>query len=161
MYREFLYWVIRMWVNNHPHYRYKLYFNKNIKLTITPFFNIVFLPFSALLPALHNPLYALRKNVFGWAANHACTASFMRNACANIFEFFYPFVDTPLRQNTVPVLCWKSSMYFGPWYTFRPPKNGSLNAALPWCKRKVDRPWLTLRLGQRNWPSNFKPAQLW
>ena len=38
------------------------------------------------------------------------------------FEFFYPSVDTPLQQNTVPVLCWKSSMYFGPWYTFRPQK---------------------------------------
>ena len=76
-------------------------------------------------------------------------------------EFFYPFVDTPLRQNSVPVLCWKSSVDFGPWYTFRPTKNGSLNAALPWCKWKVERPWLTLRLGQRNWPSNFKHAQLW
>ena len=56
------------------------------------------------------------------------------------------------------VLCWKSSMDFGPWYTFRPQK-GSLNAALPWCKRKVERPWLTLRLAQRNWPSNFKTVK--
>ena len=30
---------------------------------------------------------------------------FMRNSRATIFEFFYPFVDTPLQQNTVPVLC--------------------------------------------------------
>ena len=40
-------------------------------------------------------------------------------------------------------------------------KNRSLNAALPWCKKKMEWPWLTLRLRQRNWRSNFKPAQLW
>ena len=152
-----------MWVNNYPHYRYKLYFNKNIKLMITSFFNTFSLLFNALLPSLHKFLYALKKkNVFGWAASHACTASFARNTGATIFEFLYPFVDTPLRENTVPVLCWKSSMDFGPWYNFRPQKkNGSLSTALPWCQRKLERPWLTLRLGQRNWPSNFKPAQLW
>ena len=27
----------------------------------------------------------------------------MRNSCATISEFFYLFVDTPLRQNTVPI----------------------------------------------------------
>ena len=44
----------------------KLYFNKNRKLIITSFFNIVSLLFNALLPSLHELLYALRKkNVFG------------------------------------------------------------------------------------------------
>ena len=38
----------------------KLYFNKNIKL-VTSFFNIVSLLFNALLPSLHELLYALRK----------------------------------------------------------------------------------------------------
>ena len=119
----FIQMQIRRRVNNFPHYRYKLYFNKNRKLTITSFFNIVSLLFNALLPSLHKLLTpSEKKNIFGWAASHACTASFMRNTCATVFEFFYPFVDAPLRQNTVPVLCWKSSMDFGPWYTFRPQK---------------------------------------
>ena len=98
--------------------------NKNRKLVITSFFNIVSLLFNALLPSLHKLLYALRKKkmFFGWAASHARTASFMHITCSAIFEFFYPFVGTPLRQNTVSVLCWKSSVYFGPWYTFRPQK---------------------------------------
>ena len=50
---------------------------------------------------------------------------------------------------------------FRPLIHLQTTKNGSLNTALPWCKWKVEQPWLTLRLQQRNWPSNFKPAQLW
>ena len=38
------------------------------------------------------------------------------------FSFFNPFVDTTLRQYTVPVLCRKYLMDCGPWYTFRPQK---------------------------------------
>ena len=51
-------------VNNYPHYRYKLYFNKTIKLIITPFFNTVSLLCNALLPSLHKLLYALRNKLF-------------------------------------------------------------------------------------------------
>ena len=90
-----------------------------------------------------------KKNVFGRAASHACTSSFMRNTCKTIFQFFYPFVETPLRQNTLPVLCWKSSTDFGPRYTFRPQKNGSLNAALPWCKLKVERPRFNVTVAKK------------
>ena len=45
-------------------YWYKLYFNKNRKLIITSFFNIVPLVFNALLPSLHKLLYVLRKKRF-------------------------------------------------------------------------------------------------
>ena len=37
---------------------------------------------------------------------------FVRNTCA--FRVFNPLVDTSLLLNSVPVLCWNSSMDFGP-----------------------------------------------
>ena len=55
---------IRRWANGYPHYRYKLYVNKNGKFIITSFFNIESLLFNALLPSLHKLLYVLRKKLF-------------------------------------------------------------------------------------------------
>ena len=61
--------ILRRWVNNYPHYRHKLYFNKNRKLITTLFFNIVPLLFSALLPSVHKLLYALKKKNRFWLSS--------------------------------------------------------------------------------------------
>jgi hypothetical protein len=52
-------------------------------------------------------------------------------------------------------------MDFSPCYTFRPQKQQINECCSYWCKRKVEWPWLMLRMWQRNWPGNFKPTQLW
>ena len=44
----------------------------------------------------------------------------MLNACATILEPLDPFVDHPLRHDTVPILHWYPSMHCGIWYTFSP-----------------------------------------
>jgi hypothetical protein len=156
-------YIIRMWVSNYLQYWYKLYFNKNRKLIITSFFNIVPLLFSALLPSLHKLFYALMyvlKNVVSCGRGRAFVSSFMRNTCATILEFIYPFVDTVAAKHCFHIVL-KVFDWFRPLIHLQTTKNGSLNAALPWCKRKAERPWLMLWLQQRNWPSNFKLVQQW
>ena len=86
-----------------------------------------------------------KKNVFGWAASHACTASFMRNTCSKILEFFYPFVAAEHCSRIVL----KFLDGFRPLIHLQTTKNGSPNAALPRFKRKVERPWFNVTVGTK------------
>ena len=69
---------------------------------------------------LQNMCHFINSHSFLYVTARSSGSFVMRNIWATIF--FNPFVDTPLLQYTVPVMCRKSLMDCGPWYTFRPLK---------------------------------------
>jgi hypothetical protein len=76
--------------------------------------------------------------VFIYDRGRASGPILMCNTCATILEFFSLFVDTPLLQNSPPVLYCKFLMYCLPGYTFRAQQTGSLNVAVIGCKQKAE-----------------------
>lgn len=79
------------WVNNYPQHSSKIYFNKNRKLVITSFLDIVPILINSCLPLLHK-IYALRKNILAvQQAVHAPLLVFIENWMDDTLMF--PWVD--------------------------------------------------------------------
>ena len=76
------------------------------------------------------------------------------SSCVSLVRTFFNFLSIrrhPVAAKHCSRIVLKVFDGFLPLVHLQTTKNGSLNASRPWCKRKAERPWLTLRLRQRNW----------